>query len=105
MSMLDAILGQLAGHDLSGLAGKVGLSPDQLQTALGALTQAQPQPGDTAQTAADQTGLPVGALQSILGHLGGEGGLGQIAGALGGGGGGEGGLGGALGGLGSIFGR
>lgn len=99
MSMLDAILGQLAGHDLGGLAGKVGLTPEQLQMALSALTQAHPQPGDTATVAAQNTGLPVNVLQQVLGHLGGEGALGQLGGVLGGGG-GLGGLGGMLGGLG-----
>lgn len=103
--MLDTILGQVAGHDLSGLAGRVGLTPEQLQMGLQALTQAHPQPGDTATVAAQQSGLPVGALQQVLGHLGGEGGLGQLAGALGGGGGLGGGLGGALGGLGGMLGR
>lgn len=96
MSMLDTILGQVAGHDLSGLAGKVGLTPEQLQLALAALNRAHPQPGDTATVAAAHTGLPVEALQQVLGHLGGEGALGQLAGALGGGG--LGGLGGILGG-------
>lgn len=97
MSMLDAILGQLAGHDLGGLAGKVGLTPEQLQMALQALTAAHPQPGDTATVAAQNTGLPVNVLQQVLGHLGGEGALGQLGGALGGGG--AGGLGGMLGGM------
>ena len=100
MSMLDTILGQVAGHDLGGLAGKVGLTPDQLQMALSALHQAQPEPGDTAGVAAERTGLPVGVLQQVLGHIGGEGALGQLAGALGGGGGG-----GGLGGLGGMFGE
>lgn len=100
MSMLDTILGQVAGHDLSGLAGKVGLTPEQLQMALAALHQAHPQPGDTATQAAQQTGLPTSALQQVLSQIGGEGALGQLGGVLGSGGaGGVGGLGGALGGL------
>lgn len=107
MSMLDTILGQIAGHDLSGLASKVGLTPEQLQMGLSALHQAHPEPGDTAGLAAQRTGLPVGALQQVLGHIGGEGALGQLAGVLGGsglggggmGGGAGGGLGGMLGGL------
>ena len=97
MFMLDAILGQAAGHDLGGLAGKVGLTPQQLQMALDALQQAHPEPGDTAGLAAQRTGLPVDALQQVLGAIGGEGALGQLAGALGGGG-GLGGLAGMLGG-------
>ena len=98
MSLLDTVLGQVAGHDLSGLAGRVGLSPEQLQMALAALHQAHPQPGDTATVAAHHTGLPVDALHQVLNHLGGEGALGKLSGVLGGGQGG-GGLGGMLGGL------
>lgn len=106
MSMLDAVLGQLAGQDLGGLAGKVGLTPEQVQMALHALGRAQPQPGDTASTAASDTGLPVDAMHQILAQLGGEGGLGQVIGALGGAGGGAGGggLGGMLGGLAGMMG-
>ena len=104
MSMLDTILGQVAGHDLGGLAGKVGLTPEQLQMALAALHQAHPEPGDTAGLAAQRTGLPVDVLQQVLGHLGGEGALGQLGGVLGGGGMTGGGPGGVLGGLGSILG-
>lgn len=103
MSLLDTVLTQVAGHDLSGLAGRVGLSPEQLQMALAALHAAHPQPGDTAATAARHTGLPVGALQQVLQHIGGEGALGQLGGALGGSG--TGGLGGMLGGLGGMLGR
>ena len=97
MSLLDGILNQVSGHGLDGLAGRVGLTPEQVQMALQALGRAAPQPGDTAHQAAQETGLPVGPLQQILAHIGGEGALGQIAGALGGGG--AGGLGGMLGGL------
>lgn len=102
--MLDTILNQVAGHDLSGLAGRVGLTPEQLQMALSALHAAHPQPGDTATVAAQNTGLPVNVLQQVLGHLGGEGALGQLGGVLGGGGPGSGGLGGALAGLGGMLG-
>ena len=98
MSMLDGLLNQFAGHGLDGLAARVGLTPEQVQMALAALHGAAPQPGDTAQTAAQHTGLPVDALRQLLQHLGGEGNLGALAGALGGSGAG-GGLGGALGGL------
>ena len=107
MSLLDTILNQVAGHDLSGLAGRVGLTPEQLQSALAALHQAHPQPGDTATVAAEHTGLSVDTLKQVLSHIGGEGALGQLGGLLGGGGagGGSGGLGGMLGGLGGMLGR
>lgn len=100
MSLLDTVLSQVAGHDLSGLAGRVGLTPEQLQMGLNALHQAHPQPGDTATVAAQHSGLPIDALQQVLGQIGGEGALGKIGGMLGGGGA----AGGGLGGLGSILG-
>ena len=98
MSLLDTILNQVAGHDLSGLAARVGLTPEQLQMGLNALHTAHPQPGDTATVAAEHTGLPVSTLQEVLNHLGGEGALAQLGGVLGGGG-GQGGAGGGLGGM------
>lgn len=88
MGMLDEMLGQVAGgHDVAGLAGKLGLTPEQVQSALHALTRATAEPGDTAGLAAAKTGLPIGTLQELLGHLGGEEGLGKLAGMLGGSGG------------------
>jgi len=58
MGLLDGLLGQVAGNvDIQNLAAKVGLTPDQVEQAVTALGQAHPQPGDTVQTAADQTGL------------------------------------------------
>ena len=105
MSLLDNVLNQVAGHDLSGLASRVGLTPEQVQGALAALHQAHPQPGDTAQVAAANTGLSVDSLRELLGHIGGEGALASLGGMLGGGGeGGSGGLGGMLGGLGGMLG-
>ncbi len=80
MSMLDGLLGQLAGNvNVQNLAAKVGLTPDQVEQAVHALGVAHPQPGDTVQTASAQTGLPTDVLQQIVGHLGGEGGLGQFS--------------------------
>jgi len=80
MSLLDGILGQLSNNPtVDNLAAKVGLSPEQVEQAVAALGQAHPQPGDTAATAAEQTGLPIDKLQEIIGHIGGEGSLGQFA--------------------------
>ena len=80
MGILDGLLGQVAGNvDIQNLAAKVGLTPDQVEQAVTALGQAHPQPGDTAQVAAEQTGLPQSTLQEIIGHIGGEGSLGEFA--------------------------
>ena len=101
MGLLDGLLGQVAGNvDLKNLAEKVGLSPEQAEMAIAALAKAHPQPGDTVQQAAGDTGLNADTLQQIVGHLGGEGTLGHFASALA-----QGGAGGMLGQLGGLFGK
>ncbi|GAA4775951.1 hypothetical protein GCM10023219_24380 [Stakelama sediminis] len=104
MSMLDGLLGQVAGNiDLKNLAEKVGISPEQAEAAVQALAQAHTAPGDTAQTAADSTGLPVAKIIAIIEQIGGEGALGRFAQLLEGQ---QGGIGGALGGMASgLFGK
>jgi len=83
MGLLDGLLGQVAENvDVKNLAAKVGLTPEQVESAVTALAQAHPAPGDTVATAADQTGLPAEILQQIVGHIGGEGSLGQFASLL-----------------------
>lgn len=83
MGMLDGLLGQLAGNvDIENLATKVGLTPDQVEQAVQALGVAHPQPGDTVETAAAQTGLPTDTLQQIVGHIGGEGSLAEFSSLL-----------------------
>lgn len=80
MSVLDGLLGQLAGNvDIENLAQKIGLSPEHVEAAVKALAAAHIQPGDTAEGAAASTGLPLDKLQEIVGHIGGEGALGQFA--------------------------
>lgn len=104
MSLLDGLLGQIGQNaTVQGLAAKVGMSPDQVESAITALAAAHTQPTDTVTTAADQSGVPEDKLHEILGHLGGEGALGQLSGMLGQQ---EGGAGGGLGGmLGGLFSR
>lgn len=83
MSFLNGLLGQLGGDaTIQNLADKVGLSPDQVESAVSALGEAHGADGDTVETAAASTGLPADKLQEIVGHLGGEGSLGQFASLL-----------------------
>ena len=108
MGMLDSLLAQVAGNvDVANLAAKVGLTPEQVESAVAALGAAHPAPGDTAQTAATDTGLPVDALRQIIDHIGGENALGRFADLLGNAGGapgnGDAGIEGLLGGLASKF--
>jgi len=83
MSLLNGLLGQLAGNvDIENLAQKIGLSPEHVEAAVTALAQAHVQPGDTVEGAAAATGLPLDKLREIVGHIGGEGSLGQFASLL-----------------------
>lgn len=83
MSIFDGILGQVTQNvDIKNLAAKIGLSPEQVESAVGALAKAHPEPGDTAQGAASATGLPLDKLQEIIGHIGGEGALANFASLL-----------------------
>lgn len=83
MGLFDGLLSQVAGNvDMANLAAKVGITPEQVESAIGALAQAHPAPGDTVATAADSTGLSPDILQQIVGHIGGEGSLGQFASLL-----------------------
>ena len=98
MSFLNGLLGQLAGNTtVQNLAEKVGMSPEQVESAVSALGEAHSAEGDTVETAAANTGLPAEKLQEIVGHLGGEGSLGQMASLLQSGG--EGGIMGKLSGM------
>ncbi|AXJ95774.1 MULTISPECIES: hypothetical protein [unclassified Sphingomonas] len=84
MGLLDGILGQVSGNPaITNLAEKVGLSPEQVSDAIGALGAAHGEDGDTVASAAESTGLPHDVLHQILGHLGGEGALGDIGRVLG----------------------
>jgi hypothetical protein len=83
MSLLDSMLGQVSGDaTIENLAAKVGLEPDQVESAITALGQAHGQDGDTVQNAADATGIPSDKLNEIVAHIGGEGALGRFASIL-----------------------
>ncbi|TCM21864.1 hypothetical protein EDF56_101540 [Novosphingobium sp. PhB165] len=80
MGIFDGILGQVSDHpDVENLAGKLGLDPATAEKAIAALGFAHQQEGDTAQLAAEKTGLGVGTIQQIISSIGGEGSLGQFA--------------------------
>lgn len=102
MGLLDGLLGQLAGNvDIQNLAAKIGLTPDQVESAVAALGIAHTQPGDTVADAAASTGLSPDILQQIVTHIGGEGSLAQFASLLKD----SDGAGGLLGGLSNLFGK
>ncbi len=84
MSLFDSILGQVASNvDVKNLAAKVGIDPDQAESAIAALAAGHQAKGDTIETAAANTGLDAAKLQEIVGHIGGEGALGNFAAMLG----------------------
>lgn len=84
MGILDGLIGQLGEHaDVGNLAEKLGLDPAVVEQAIGALTQAHTDPGDTVQLAAGSTGLSPDILQQIIAAIGGEGSLGRFAEMLG----------------------
>jgi len=80
MSLLDGILSQVSGNaDIQNLAAKVGITPEQAESAVMALAKSHTEPGDTVEGAAASTGLGSDVLSQIVGHIGGEGSLGQFA--------------------------
>lgn len=80
MSLLNGLLGQLAGNvDVANLAQKIGISPELAEQAVHALGVAHHEAGDTAELASASTGLPLDKIQEMIGHIGGEGSLGQFA--------------------------
>jgi len=84
MGLLDGLLAQVTGNvDVKNLAAKIGLTPEQIESAVAALAQAHPAPGDTVTTAAASTGLSAETLQQIVAQIGGEGALANFASMLG----------------------
>lgn len=80
MGLFDGILSQVSQHaDVGNLAGQLGIDPAMTEKAIAALGMAHQQPGDTAQLAADKTGLDLGTIQQVIAAIGGEGSLTQFA--------------------------
>lgn len=84
MGIFDGIVQSLEQQAAAAVAQKMGIDPSLAQVAIGALTQNHPQPGDTIQQSAQQTGIAPDVLSQIVGQIGGESGLGALASALGG---------------------
>ena len=80
MGMFDSILGQVSEHaDVENLADKLGLDPAMTEKAIAALGMAHQQPGDTAELAAQKTGLDLSTIQALITQIGGEGSLMEFA--------------------------
>jgi hypothetical protein len=80
MGMFDSILSTVSEHaDVENLAAKIGIDPEMAEKAIAALGIAHQEPGDTAELAAQKTGLDIDTIQSLIGHIGGEGSLGEFA--------------------------
>ncbi|MFT4056381.1 MAG: hypothetical protein QM681_17900 [Novosphingobium sp.] len=83
MGLFDGILGQVSEHaDVTNLATKLGLDPAVAEKAIAALGIAHQQDGDTAELAAERSGLDVGTIQQLISQIGGEGSLTQFASAI-----------------------
>ena len=78
-------LGSLAGNpQVAELAAKVGISPEQVRQVLAMLPQAAAQPGDTAENAANASGVSLERVQELLTQMGGgDGPLGALGGLFG----------------------
>lgn len=108
MSMLEDLMAQAGGLDLAAIGAKVGLTPEQVQSAAGALLPKIADPAvdnasATAEVAAAQ-GFDLSQLQSLVPALvaaasSGGGGQGGVLGSLISGLGGQGGAGGIMGSL------
>lgn len=83
MGLFDSILSQVSEHpDVENLAAKLGLDPAVAEKAIAALGIAHQQDGDTAQLAAERTGLDVGTIKQVISSIGGEGSLSEFASTL-----------------------
>lgn len=83
MGLFDGILGQVSEHaDVANLASKLGLDPAVAEKAIASLGIAHQQDGDTAELAAERSGLDLGTIQQLIAQIGGEGSLTQFASAI-----------------------
>ncbi|MFC0203045.1 hypothetical protein [Novosphingobium soli] len=83
MRLFDGILGKVSDHpDVENLAAKLGLEPEVAEKVIAALGIAHQQEGDTAQLAAERSGIDVGTVRQVMEQIGGEGSLGQYASAI-----------------------
>lgn len=89
MSILDSVKKLLGAGgseemNLESIASQVGLDSEQVEKILSALGQFQGEDGDTAESAANATGIPIDKVQAVLSQIGGEGALGNLSQMLGG---------------------
>lgn len=82
MGIFDGIVQGLEQQAGTAIAEKLGIDPAMAQAAIGALTQAHGQPGNTIEQASQQCGVSPDVLSQIVEQVGGTGGLGSLAGAL-----------------------
>jgi hypothetical protein len=82
MGIFDSVIQGLEQQAAGAIAAKMGIDPSMAQAAIGALTQAHGQQGNTVATAAQNSGLSPDVLSQIVTQCGGAGGLGALAGAL-----------------------
>lgn len=84
MSIFDSILKGISGSpdDVRNLAHKIGVEPQMVETAIGALAKAHPIEGDTVEIAAAKTGMDTAVLSQIVDAIGGEGSLTNFASML-----------------------
>jgi hypothetical protein len=99
MGLLDNALGGIGadldivaiakqfGVDVNEIAAQVGLTPEQVGSILQALGMRYNEPGDTAEQAAEDTGLPLEQIRQVITQIGGEDALAKLSALLGGAGG------------------
>lgn len=82
MGIFDGIMEGLQQQAAGAIASKMGIDPSMAQAAIGALTKAHSQHGNTVTQASQETGISPDILAQIVKQVGGTGGLGALAGAL-----------------------